>query len=259
MNFFNSFYKEKLQSFALSNEGKEMEFIINDRASFTAAANALRRAAYIPNDTLAELVLLKGLNESYHDGTFKKTAIKAMLQQAAGESKIPEHARIAQNSLSSFSPLQKGTQAPSIQLPDKNGEVHTLDELRINKIVYLIYFSEGCNACLEQMKVIPALKKTYGERINFVTITDHRSNSELRNFLLKNPKYDWLFLYDNSHGKLKKDYEIVTFPSYSVIGPDGKFIAVHADSPEENIEQLFYDLTKIRNKLHGVGNKQNQK
>jgi hypothetical protein len=109
------------------------------------------------------------------------------------------------------------------------------------------------------MKVIPALKKTYGERINFVTITDHRSNSELRNFLLKNPKYDWLFLYDNSHGKLKKDYEIVTFPSYSVIGPDGKFIAVHADSPEENIEQLFYDLTKIRNKLHGVGNKQNQK
>jgi peroxiredoxin len=259
MNFFNAFYRQKLQNFSLSKEGSDMEFIINNRASFAAAANAMRRATFITNDTLAELVLLKGLNEAWHDGSFKKSAIKAMLQQAVSESKISEHSRIAQNILNSFSGLQKGTPAPAFQLPDKTGLTHSLDELRNKKYVYLMFYDSQCNACMEQMKVIPALKKTYGERIEFVSISTDKTNTDLKNFQLKNPKYDWLFMYDNTAGELKKKYEIVAMPAYFMIGPDGNFVQVPADNPSEDIEQLFYDLTKIKSKLHGVGNKQNQK
>lgn len=258
MNFFNSFYKQKLQNFALSKEGNDVSFIINDRASFPAAVNALKRASYIINDTLSELVLLQGLSESWHDGTFKKSAIKAMLQQAVTESRIAEHKRIAQNILNSFSPLQKGSASPAFELPDKTGNTHSLDELRKDKYVYVTFYDDDCFACLEQMKVIPALKKTYGERITFVSISTDKTNAELKNFQAKYPKYDWLFVYDNTSGQLKKQYEIVALPAYFLIGPDGKFIQVPADGPEQNIEQLFYDLTKIKSKLHGVGNKQNQ-
>jgi peroxiredoxin len=258
MNFFNSFYKQKLQNFALSKEGNDMSFIINDRASFPAAVNALKRVSYVINDTLSELVLLKGLSESWHDGTFKKNAIKAMLQQAVTESRIFEHRRIAQNILNSFSPLQKGSAAPGFELPDKTGNTHNLDELRKDKFVYVMFYDDDCSACIEQMKVVPALKKTYGEKITFVSISTDKTNADLKNFQAKYPKYDWLFVYDNTSGQLKKQYEIVALPTYFLIGPDGKFIQVPADSPEQNIEQLFYDLTKIKSKLHGVGNKQNQ-
>jgi peroxiredoxin len=259
MNFLNSFYKQKLQSFALSKQGSDVSFIINDRASFPAAANALKRSAFITNDTIAELVLLKGLNETYHDGTFRKSAIKAILQQMVSDSRIPEHQKIAQNILNSFSSLQKGTMAPGFELPDKAGVTHNLDQLRNKKYVYVMFYDKDCSACMEQMKVIPALKKTYGERIEFVSISDDKTSIELRNFQLKNPKFDWLFMYDNTSGQLKKQYEIVSLPAYFLIDPDGKFVRVPADSPAENIEQLFFDLTKIKSKLHGVGNKQNQK
>ena len=259
MNFFNSFYKQKLQNFALSKQGNDLPFIINDRASYPAAVNALRRASFIPNDTVAELVLLKGLYETYYDGSFKKTAVKAILQQIAADSKIPEHQKIAQNILSSFSNLQKGTPAPNFELPDKTGQTHSLDELRTKKFVYLMFFDDDCSACMEQMKVIPALKKTYGEQIVFVGISTDKTNEELKNFQAKNPKYDWLFVYDNTNGQLKKEYEIVSLPAYFVIGPDGKFIQVPADSPAEDIEQVFFDLTKVKSKLHGIGNKQNQR
>jgi peroxiredoxin len=258
MNFFNSFYKQKLQNFSLSKQGNDLPFIINDRASFSAGVNAFMRASFIPNDTIAELVFLKGLNESYHDGTFKRTAIKAILEQAVNESKITEHRKIAQNILSSFSALQKGVNAPDFSLPDKTGITRDLDSLRNKKFVYLMFYDDECTACLEHMKVIPSLKKTYGERIQFVSISRDKTNAELKNFQLKNPKYDWLFLYDNTSGKLKKQYEIVNLPAYYLIGPDGKFIQVPADSPAENIEQLFFDLTKVKSKLHGVGNKQNK-
>jgi peroxiredoxin len=259
MNFFNAFYKEKLQSFALSKQGNDLSFIINDRGSYPAAVNALKRAPYIPNDTVCELVLLKGLYESYYDGSFKKEGIKAILKQMAEGSTIEENKKIAQNILSSFSSLQKGSQAPPFVLPDKAGLTHSLDELRDKKYVYLMFFDKNNTASQEQMKLMPSLKKTYGERIAFVSISTDKSNVELNSFQVANPKYDWLFLYDNSEGQLRKLYEIVSLPSYFLISPEGKFVQVPADSPEEDIEQILYDLTKIKSKLHGVGNKQNQK
>ena len=79
----------------------------------------------------------------------------------------------------------------------------------------------------------------------------------LKNFLLKNPKYTWLFLSDNSLGKLKNDYELKSLPTYFLIDPDGKFIQVPASSPDEDIDRAFYDITKIKAKVHGIGDKKN--
>ncbi len=258
MNFFNSFYKQKLQTFALSKQGNDLNFIINDRGSFPAAANALKRNIYIPNDTICELVLLKGLYESYYDGAFKRDGIVAILKQMSTDSKVEEHKRIAQNMLNSFSKLQKGVMAPAFELPDKTGLTHSLDELRAKKYMYVMFYDASCTACLEQMKVIPSLKKVYGAKIEFVSISTDKTNAELQAFQAKNPKYDWTFLYDNTAGELKKQYEISILPAYFLIGMDGKFIQVPAESPAGDIEQVFYDLTKAKSKLHGVGNKTNQ-
>jgi len=201
---------------------------------------------------------MKGLYESYYDGSFKKTGIAAILKQLSSDSKIEEHRRIAQNMLSSFSKLQKGVMAPYFELPDRTGLTHSLDELRAKKYVYVMFYDPNSSASLEQMKVIPSLKKVYGGKIEFVSISTDKSNTELQAFLAKNPKYDWTFLYDNTNGDLKKKYEILALPAYFLIGMDGKFLQVPAESPATDIEQVFYDLTKVKNKLHGVGNKQNQ-
>jgi peroxiredoxin len=258
MNFFNSFYKKSVQTFALSKEGNAMNFQINDRGSFAGAMAVLQRADFLRNDTLRELVLIKGLYESYYDGSFKRSSIRPMLQQAADSCIVPRHRQIALNILNSFSRLQKGVAAPAFEIPDKTGQTHSLDELRSNnKFVYLMFYDETCTACLQQMKVVTMLKKTYGEKIQFVSISTDKSNISLKNFLQKNPKYDWLFLYDNTLGKLRADYELRALPAYFLIGPDGKFVQVPAESPDGEIEQLFYDLTKVKSKLHNVGNRQN--
>ena len=257
MNFFNAFFKQKLQTFVMSKEGNPLYFQINDRGSFSGALDVLKRDKYLQNDTLRELVLLKGLYESYYDGSFKKQSIVAMLQQFVDESKILEHQRIALNILNSFSKLKVGSAAPFFELPDKTGLTHSLDELRTKKYVYVMFFDVGCTSCLQQMKVIPSLKKQYGERITFVSISTDKSNFSLKNFCDKNPKYDWTFLYDNTNGKLKTNYEIRSLPTYFLIDPDGKFVQVPADSPDEDIDRVFYDITKPKAKVHGVGDKRN--
>ncbi|MBA3970707.1 MAG: TlpA family protein disulfide reductase [Bacteroidetes bacterium] len=258
MNFFNDFFKQKLLDFSMSKDGGPMAFQINDRGSFTGAMDVLKRDAFLQNDTLRELVLIKGLFESYYDNSFKRPAIVAMLEQAAVDSKISEHKRISQNILSSFSRLKPGAPAPYFELPDKAGLTHSITEIAEKKYVYLMFYSSTCTACMQQMKIIPSLIKTYGDRIAFVSISTDKTNAELKNFQLKNPKYNWFFLYDNSNGKLKKDFEIRALPAYFLIGPNGNFIQVPAESPDEDISRAFYDLTKPKVKTHGVGDKKNK-
>lgn len=257
MNFFNAFYKQKLQRLALSKIGDAIYFQINDRGSYEGILHVLQRDPFLQNDTIAELVLLKGMKESYYDGTFKKSSIVPILQQIKAESKIVIHQQIAGNILNSFSKLKPGATAPHFTLPDKNGVTASLDELRAKKYVYVTFFSSSCTECMQQMKVLPSLKKTYGERINFVSISIDKSPEELRDFCAKNPKYDWFFLFDNTRGILKEDYEIQTLPSYFLINPEGKFVQVPAESPNEDIDRAFYDIVKPKAKLHNVGKKKN--
>ncbi len=257
MLFFNDFFKQKIQDFSMSKLGTPMAFQINDRGSFSGTMEVLKRDEFLQNDTLCELVLIKGLYESYYDNAFKKPSIVAILKQIIEESKIDEHKRIAQNILNSFSKLQVGGQAPFFELPDKSGLTHSLDELRTNKYLYLMFYDINCSACQQQMKIIPSLIKTYGDRIAFVSISTDKTNADLKNFQTKNPKYTWLFLSDNSLGKLKSDYEIKSLPTYFLISPDGKFIQVPAESPDEDIDRAFYDITKIKPKVHGIGDKKN--
>lgn len=257
MLFFNDFFKQKIKDFSMSKLGTPLAFQINDRGSFSGSMEVLKRDEFLQNDTLRELVLIKGLYESYYDNSFKKSSIVAILQQITQETKIEEHKRIAQTILNSFSKLQKGSQAPFFELPDKTGLTHSLDELRTNKYVYVMFYDANCSTCQQQMKIIPSLIKKYGERITFVSISTDKTNADLKNFQTKNPKYTWLFLYDNSLGKLKNDYEIKSLPTYFLIDPDGRFIQVPAESPDEDIDRAFYDITKTKPKVHGIGDKKN--
>ena len=257
INFFNTFYKQRLQRIALSKQGAGITFQINDRGSFSGALVVLKTDDFLQNDTIRELVLIKGLYESYYDGTFKRGSIIAILEQIIVESKIAEHKRIAQNILNSFSKLHAGAMAPHFELPDKTGLTHNLDELRSKKYVYLLFFDANCTSCLQQMKVIPSLKKQYGARIEFVSISVDKTNTDFKNFCLKNPKYDWLFLYDNSGTQLKRQYEIKSLPACFLINPDGKFVQAPAESPDGDIDRVLYDITKPKGKRPGVGDRRN--
>ena len=121
-----------------------------------------------------------------------------------------------------------------------------------------MFFDKNCTACLQQMKIIPSLKKKYGGQIEFVSISTDNKTAELKDFCTKNPKYDWLFLYDNSGGVLKNNYELKSLPAYFLINPEGKFVQVPAESPDEDIDRAFFDITKPKGKIWGVGDKKNR-
>lgn len=256
MNFFNTFFKQKLHNFSLTKKGNPLYFEIDKRGSFSGAMLVLERDPYLKNDTIRELVLLKGLLESYYDNSFTKENIIGVLKQITEESKNTIHQQIASNILNSFSKLKSGSMAPFFSLPDKTGKTVSLDELRTKRYVYLTFFDNNCSECLPQFKVIASLKKTYGERIAFVSIMTTKSSSDLKNFCAKNPSYDWAFLYDIT-GEIKDLYEVQSLPTYYLIDPEGKFIQAPAEGPNGDIDRAFYDIVKPKAKRHNIGSKKN--
>jgi peroxiredoxin len=258
MNFFNTFYKHKLQNLVVGSKVTDVEYQVNQQNSFKGLMEALKQDAFLKNDSIRELVAIKGLYESYYEGIFKKRNILSLLEQVASETTIAEHKHIAQNILNSFSKLQPGTVSPFFELPDKLGNTHSLDEFKGKKYVYLTFFDPQSTPCLQQMKVIPSLKKKYGTKIEFVAICSSKTIADFRDFCAENPKFDWLFLYDNTGMLLKNNYEIKNFPTYFLINPEGKIVQAPADGPEGDIERAFYDITKPKSKKTNVGDKTNR-
>lgn len=256
-HFFNTFYKQYLRTISLT-QGQELKDQVEISHSYSAVMNILKRNDFLKNDTVRELVLIKGLYESYYDATFKKASIIKLLENITTESVIAENKQIAQNVLNSFSKLKLGAPAPYFELPDKTGLTHSLDELRSKKFLYIFFFDQQCTACAQQMKIITSLKKQYATRIEFVGISADKTNTDLNQFCLKNPQYDWLFLYDNTGATLKNTYEIRSLPTYFLIDMEGKFVQVPADGPDGGIERTFYDITKPKAKKHKVGSKANR-
>jgi len=92
------------------------------------------------------------------------------------------------------------------------------------------------------------LYKRHKDRLTILTIATDPMEEVLRQFLAKN-QYDWKFLhYDNQPGILK-EYDIRAFPTYFLIGPDGRLIYSPALSPAENFEQKLFEAMKDRGDL----------
>ncbi len=52
MNFFNAFYKQKLQKISMSKQGSDLSFLINNRGSFSATIASLKKDPFIQNNTI---------------------------------------------------------------------------------------------------------------------------------------------------------------------------------------------------------------
>jgi peroxiredoxin len=257
-NLFNSLYKGYLQHVETSSKKVQVSKHINNECDYYTLNNILKSDDFLKNDTIRELVILKGLQEGYFDGSYKKDSVLKMLSDIIINSNNDTHKSIAQNIISSFSKLRPGADAPFFELPDKNGLTHSLNEIRAKKQVYLVFFQPSCTNCQQQLKIISSYKKKYGKDINFIGISEGGTMSDFKNFCAKNPQFDWLLLYDNTKGKLAAEYEIKTYPTYYFINPEGKFIQAPADTPENFIERAFIDISKPKPIKGKVGAKKNK-
>jgi peroxiredoxin len=162
----------------------------------------------------------------------------AILDQAGTQCIADANRRAAENLKKKLSVMNPGKPAPSLPFQDKDGKAVSLSDFK-GKYIYLNFWTTLCTTCTQEMTLIPDLKKSYGGKIVFISISVDKKPETMQNFLKKNPKWDWTFLFCDNYKKAKEEFNVLTVPTYYLIDPRGNVLKAPAGNPVESEPTLM--------------------
>lgn len=240
MDFFNQFFDKYLHEIFLSPKNTFLLKTLNAGNSWVSLDRQLKSIAFLENDTIRSMVLIKNLRSLYSVSGIEKNAVKKVLSQMAREASIDFVRTMAANVLEQMLRLSPGTKAPEFVLENSEGESVRLSDFK-GQYIYLEVTDPNCASCMVETKVIPIYKKKYGDRIRFITVLMTNSKSRGQVFKEAN-KVDWEILFASTSNSFSEQYEIKSVPQYFIIAPDGKFFRSPAEKPSHNAERDFSDI-----------------
>lgn len=242
MGFFNNFFENYVYRWSLKTQGSGIYRAINIRVSYDSAMAAMRNLPYLKNDTLRELVLLKGLTELYYNMSYDPRNIISVAQQIGIASKVSEHREIARNIVQMFSKLRIGSMAAHFSGLNVKGERIDPLELYKGKYIYFFFFATWNVNSINEMRYMAELQKKYGKSIQFVSISMDDDTTAWKKFMKANPKYNWLNLHYDFDNRIKDNYNLFGYPIGYIIDPEGKFYTSPADKPSGDLEYVLYHI-----------------
>ena len=149
--------------------------------------------------------------------------------------------------------LEVGTKAPAIELPDQNGDIHTLEQYRGKKVILYFYPKDNTPGCTKQACGFAERYPQFTEKgaviigISKDTVASHKKfegNYSLPFTILSDPELVAIKAYDV--GKEKKNYGKVSMGvvrTTYLIDENGIIIRANdkvkaAEDPEKMLQEL---------------------
>lgn len=255
MSFFDACFKGYLNSVATQHKGQSLYNIINVKASYDQLWNFLNQDKFLKNDTLRELVIIKNLWDCYFSPDFVPDAVETIISQINQNPKTNEHKRITAIMLAYMNKMVVGSEAPDFSARTRDGKIESLSNFK-GRWIYLNFFSTQNLESLKEMPQIASLKKTYGDKITFLSICLDDSLKSYLNYFKVNPKYDWPIWYNNGKSltkTAKQSYFVSGSEAYFLISNTGYLAQSPALAPSKGIDHRFKLLFKVRKKNTKTG------
>ena len=84
-----------------------------------------------------------------------------------------------------------------------------------------------------------------GQKLSIVTILVDDSFGMMKD-LVRNNNYPWTFLHFSNQPDVLGNFNIMSYPAYFLIGPEGEMLLSPAPSPLENFENTFRRIIQTR-------------
>ncbi len=247
MELFNLLYDKYFLFFARTESGNAVFGNISSQRSYTILKETLASDDVLANDTLLELVILKGLHDGFFDDKFSRSALLVILDSLYTKSKIAEHVVIAQNIRSKVTRLLPGFVPVPFELYSTKGKLMSLDDFK-GKYVYVNFCSTSSYTCLQEFSLLEKLFEKHRKFIEIVTISIDQDIQELKDFV-NQTNYSWTFLHYGNKPDIIRDFDIRAYPTYFLIGPDKRLIWSPAPSPRENFEYQLFKLLRSKGEI----------
>lgn len=192
------------------------------------------------NEQLRELAILIALREAFYNPNYDADKVHAMIEKLVATTKFGDHRLLGQGLLRQQSLLDHGSQAPVFTLPDINKEPVSLDAFR-GQWVYIAFVRVTDPNSIGEIQTMAHFKDTLLQRtpnLAFVTISCDREFQKMYHFL-KNTRqganYDWTWLHFNNDFRLLDNYQVVSYPTFVLLDPDGNLFYHVTPAPSSGI------------------------
>ncbi len=237
MELFNQIYNNYFLFFGRTTRGRSIFEDINRYASISRLRNTLSSDNVLGDDRLLELVILKGLHDSFYGSDFSRSALLKVIDSLSATTVFPVHAEIAGNIRGKTTRLMTGFSPPPFELKNRDGEMTCLSDYE-GEFVYLNFCTAVSYRCLSEYDLMQRLDEHYGSHFTIVTIFIGESFEEMTAFLQKND-YNWDFLFYGNQPSVLKDYDIRVFPTCYFTDRGGKLLMSPAPLPSEDFERYL--------------------
>ena len=247
MELFNQVYDKYFVFFGRTNKGGKIYDDINRLKSFYKLKNSLYKDGVFSNDTIIELVIIKGIYDEFYDDNFSRSGLFNILDTLIANTKIQQLKLIGEIVKTKITKLLSGYFPPEFGLYDSDSNLVKLSDFR-GKYVYLNFCTSQSYVCISEFEVLKGIYERHKEKLEIVTVSVDPFHNLTSNFLESN-KWNWKFLYHGNQPQIIKEYDVRAYPTYFLIGPDGKLIYSPSPSPTEDFESMLYKAMKAKGDL----------
>jgi peroxiredoxin len=247
MEMLDFVFEGYLMHYARTPKGSKIFEDINDNKSFKDLKNTLLKDDVFDSDELLEMVVVKNIYDECYDDNFSREALMVVLDSIISQTAYPKIKEIGNNVKAETTRLLKGYAPPPFKLKDQNGNLVSLDDFK-GKYVYLNFCTCYSYTCLNEFAVLQNIYDKHKDYLEVVTIIADEDVDVLSKFLSKN-SYNWTFLHFDNQPEIMKEYDIRAYPTYYLIGPDGKLLMSPAPAPREDFESYLFKIMKERGDL----------
>ncbi len=242
MEMFDLIFEGYLMHYARTGKGGKIYDDINEQKSFKGLKKTLLKDDVFNSDELLELVVVKNIFDECYDDNFSREALMVILDSIINQSIYPKIREIGKNVKAKTTKLLKGYAPPAFELKDEEGNLVSLNNFK-GKYVYLNFCTCYSYTCLTEFAILQILYDKHKEYLEIVTIIADEDVEVLPKFLSKN-SYNWTFLHFDNQPWIMKDYDIRAYPTYYLVGPDGKLLISPAPTPREDFEGYLFKIMR---------------
>ena len=240
MELFNEIFNDYFDRFMEKFPRRNLPVVLNREKDYAGLNKILVRDASLKNDSLRELVLLKELYDGFYDPRNIRSSMLSLLDSLQTNTSIEGHRILVRDIMLEITRLLPGYAPPDFALYDQDSSLVRLSDFQ-GEYLYLMFCNSFSYYCVKEYEYLKILQQRLQGQIKVLTILVDDSFQSMRDLLRNNP-YPWTFLHFSNQPQVIDDYDIQTYPSYFLIGPEGKLIMSPAPAPAENFEGAFRQL-----------------
>ncbi|MCK4662511.1 MAG: TlpA family protein disulfide reductase [Bacteroidales bacterium] len=244
MHLFNRLFDNYFSFYSRTKEGERVFSDIVYAKSPKYISETLNNNIALSNDTLKELIILKGLHDAFYDYDFPFSPLLQTLDSVLTLTTIPEHKLIAENIKQKVTKLRTGYPSPVFELFDKDSTLWKSGQFK-GKYVYLNFCTDWSYTCKKDLETLKKLQQEHNNVLQVVTISADEDFNKLLDYF-NEKKYNWKLLHFGNYPEILKEYKIKAYPIYYLIDPYGKLVMSPAPSPNENFELYFFKILRSR-------------